>query len=270
MLKLQKKPLLASMILLIFATPAFCNTLESLLGPERAARLRASAVQDELFTEVQTRNPSLRLTPRHGNVERFVTETMSDLGPGIVVETLFLYSKPHGRAAAWTAAERAELFNSVTALSTLTGIQYFSAKRGAMRTFYESSQVINNPRDRTPLPDPWFAVPPETLTLYARQRDLTFGDNTYRFEYQTGPDFILFMQENMTAMRAGIIPAVGSNRFRTVVAIIDVGDSLLIYAAAMARAASLPGMGDRIGNSFNNRLQAIIYWFSGHADGIFR
>ena len=265
-----RKALIASITVSAFALPAFGASLDALVGAERAAALRVAASQGELVTEVQLRNPSLRLAPQHGEVGRFVREAMSELGPGILVETLFLYSKPHGRATAWTEEERAGLFNSVTALSTLAGTQYFSASRGAMRTFYETSQVIDNPRDRRPLPDPSFAVPPATLVLYARQRDLTFGDNVYRFDYRAGPDFILFMQENMTAMTAGIIPAVGRNRLRTVVAIIDVGDSLLIYAAAMARAASIPGMGERIGNSFNNRLAAMLSWFSDHADRVFR
>jgi hypothetical protein len=53
------------------------------------------------------------------------------------------------------------------------------------------------------------------------------------------------------------------------IAIIDTGDSLLIYAAAMAKAASLPGIGDRIGASFTNRAKAILQWFTGRADKVF-
>ena len=273
----KKKTLLVAAVFSVLAAPVFCvpqgATLEDLIGSERAAILRASAVssaQEELLSEVQLRNPSLRLLPRHGELGRFITETKNDLGPSILVETLFLYNKPHGRSEVWSEAERAGLFNVVTALSTLTGIQYFSATRGAMRVFYESSHVIDNPRNRTPLPDPTFATPPGTLVLYARQRDLTFGDNTYRFDYRAGADFFLFAQENMTSMNAGIVPVIGRNRFRMVVAVIDAGDSLLIYAAAMARATALPGMGDRVGNSFNNRLQAVLQWFSEHADGVFQ
>jgi len=266
-----KVPLIASVILSVFAAHGFAATpLEGLIGSERATNLRNLTVRGEFLSEVQLRNPSPLLLPRHRELERFVTEIKADLDPAVFVETLFLYAKPHGWPSAWSEAERVGLFNSVVALSTLTGIEYFSASRGAMRVFYESSHVINNPRNRTPLPDPLFATPPETLILYARQRDLTFGDNTYRFEYRAGEDFIFFVQENLTAMTAGIIPAIGRNRFRMVVAVIDTGDSLLIYAAAMARAAALPGMGERIGNSFNNRLLAVLQWFSEHADEVFR
>jgi len=267
----MRGPLLASMFLSAFLVPCFPATpLEGLIGSERAAVLRDPTDRGELLSEVQLRNPVLRLLPRHGELERFVTEIKDGLGPAVLVETLFLYAKPHGRPDAWDESERADLFNRVVALSTLAGIEYFSITRGGMRVFYESSQVIDNPRSRTPLPDPSFATPPETLVLYARQRDLTFGDNIYRFEYRAGGDFVFFAQENLTAMTAGIVPAIGRNRFRMVMAVIDTGDSLLIYAAAMARATAIPGMGDRIGQSFNNRLQAVLQWFSEHADGVFR
>jgi len=268
-----KKLLLVSVIFSVFVIPAFCASLEELVGGERAAILRTmadSAGQERLLTEVQLRNPSIRLLPNHGKLERFVRETKSELGPLILVETLYLYNKPHGRTTKWDAAERAGLFNRVTALSTLAGIEYFSVTRGAMRTFYETSYVIDNPRNRRPLPDPLFTTPPETLVLYARQRDLTFGDNVYRFEYHTGADIILFVQENLTSMTVGIVPVIGRNRFQMVMAMIDVGDSLLIYTVAMARATSVPGMGDRIGESFSNRLRAVLQWFSEHAGEVFR
>ncbi|MCL2558137.1 MAG: hypothetical protein FWE09_06625 [Treponema sp.] len=237
------------------------------MGPVRAGELRSP--EAPVLGETQTRNPSLRLTPRHAQVEDFVAQAMSDLGPGVLSEALFLYRKPHGRDEPWTPEEMTMLFNRTVALSTLAGIEYFSASRGAMRVLYETSSVIDAPGTRRALADPVFASPPASLSLYARQRDLTFGDNTYRFDYITGPDLILFSQENITAMSVGIIPAIGRNRFRMTLAVIDAGDSLLVYAAAMARVATLLGMGERVSDSFNNRLHAALGWFSGHADQVF-
>jgi hypothetical protein len=138
-----------------------------------------------------------------------------------------------------------------------------------MRTLYESSVVIDDPAGKRPLPDPVFSAPPASLTLHARQKDLTCGDNIYRFDYHTSPDAIIFVQENVTTMNVGIIPAVGKGRFRTVMAVIDQGDSLVIYGAAMAKAVTLPGMGERIGASFTNRVEAILAWFTGRAAAVF-
>jgi len=195
---------------------------------------------------------------------------MSALEPSLAVETLYLYKKPDSAvAAAWTDAQRTALFNQMTALSTLTGIEYFSASRNTMRTFYEYSSVIDDPSSKKPLSDPVFEQPPAKYTLYARQKDLTFGDNIYRYEYTAAKDALFFIQENMTSLNYGIIPAVGKNKLKSVLAVIDCGDSLLIYAVSMAKTASIPGMTDRIGNSFRNRADAVYKWFASGADKAF-
>jgi len=80
---------------------------------------------------------------------------------------------------------------------------------------------------------------------------------------------LFFIQENMTSMSYGIIPAVGKNKLRSVLAVIDCGDSLLIYAVSMAKAGSVPGMTDKIGNSFKNRADAVYKWFIRGADKLF-
>jgi len=246
-------------------TPSlFGVSLEELVGVERATALRAAV---EPITEVQHKTISPRLLPRHTGLATLVAETLGSLDPNLFVETLFQYRKPS--AAVWNEAEQIKLLNQLTALSTLAGIQYYSASRKTMRTFYESSCAIDNPTDKNPLPDPVFTALPASLALYARQKDLTFGDNIYHFVYYTNKDSIFFVQENLTAMTAGIIPAVGKNKFRSLLAVIDTGDSLLIYAAGMAKTASVPGMGDRIGASFTNRAKAILKWFAGRADKIF-
>ena len=246
--------------------PVFSASLEELAGPERAAALSAG----NSITNVQLKNPSPLLMPQHGALRRLIAENMDSLGPGILVETLSRYQKPRSTGGAeWSEAERAALFNQLLALSTLAGIQYYSASRGVMRTFYESSKVIDGPDTKKALPDPAYTSPPPALTLYARQKDLTFGDNIYRYDYRAGADAFFFVQENLTALTAGIIPAIGKNKLRTVMAVIDCGDSLLVYAASLVKAASLPGMGERIGNSFTNRAEAVLKWFVGKADGVF-
>ena len=248
------------------AVPVFAtSSVEDLAGAERAVVLRSTGGP---VTEVQTRNPIPRLLPRHSGLQEFVTKNMDSLGPNILVETLFLYRKPSG-AGGWSEAEQTSLFNRITALSALAGIEYFSESRQAMRVFYDISHVVDNPASRNPLPDPTFAVIPESVSLYVRQRDLTFGDNIYRFDFRTSGDSIFFLQENLTSMTRGIIPAIGRNRLRTIFALIDTEDSILLYAVAMARTAPVPGMNDRIGSSFNNRARAIIQWFANQADKVF-
>lgn len=265
-MKIKLDLILGCMMVLYSAGHVSGASLEDLLGAARAAALTSG----EKPMEIQFEVPRFRLLPRHERVSQVIEDVHQELDPGIMVETLHLYRKPAGaERPAWSEAERIQLYNKVLALSTLTGLQYYSATRQAMRTFYESSGVIDNPSSKTTIADPVYQVPPDRLTVYARQKDLTFGDNTYQYDYYSFPDAMVFIQQNLTSLTYGIIPAVGKNRLRSAVAIIDAGDYLLVYAASMAKAASVPGMKGRIGNSFSNRAGAILNWFSSRADRAF-
>jgi hypothetical protein len=256
-----------SLLLLLAAafSPLAAGPLEELVGAERTADLEGG----EIVTEVQLKEPRPALIPQHPELRRLVDEMMGALEPRLFVESLYRYKKPAGTADRWTEEERARLYNEALALSSLAGIQYYSASRKKMRTFYEYSRVIDGPDTKQALPDPVFPEIPRELRIYARQKDLTFGDNIYQYDYTAYEDSLVFIQQNLSAMNAGIIPAVGKNRLRSVVAVIDAGDSLLFYAASMAKTVSLPGMGNRIGNSFTTRAEAVLKWFSGQADKVF-
>jgi hypothetical protein len=211
------------------------------------------------------------LIPRHRFTQELVDAIMGDLSPGFLVESRYLYKKPAGAApGAWSEAERSALYNEALALSTLAGIEYFSTSRNTMRTFYETSSVIDGPDTRKPRNNPIYGTPPAELTVYTEQKDLTFGNNIYKYEYHARSDALIFVQENDTAMKMGIITAVRKNNLRSVVAVIDAGDYLLIYAASMAKAASVPGMSRRVGASFSTRAEAMLKWFSGQADKAFK
>jgi hypothetical protein len=235
----------------------------------------AELLSEGIVTRVQQKEIQPELTPRHGFTRTIVDETIQKLDANILVESLSLYRKPPGSSAggagteAWTEAERRALYNQALALSTLEGIQYFSTSRNRMRTFYEVSTVIDGPDTGNPLEDPVYALPPAELVLYARQKDLTFGENIYRYTYYARTEALLFVQENITSMNVGIIPAVGKNRLHSVVAVLDAGPYLIVYAASMARAASVPGMSRRVGASFSTRAEAILKWFTGRADRAF-
>jgi len=256
------KNIFALIFFAVIISPLFSLSVEDLVGIRQAAALRSA---DEPVSEVQTRNPVPKLLPNHIGLQKFVNENMNSLGPNILVETLYLYRKPvrqpAGQAGGWSEAEKTELFNKLVGISTLAGIEYYSESRKAMRTFYETSHIIDGPSGKPPLPDPFFSTAPASLTLHARQKDLSFGDNIYRFDFYAGTDSIFFLQENMTSMRYNIFPAIGKNKLKTIFALIDADDSVLLYVAAMAKTASAQGMSDRIGASFTNRAKAVIKWF---------
>ena len=262
----MKGIILCGLILVLNNPPVSAIGLESLVSLEQAAALLAG----EKPIASQFRNPQPRLLPRNEALRRLLEETRRSLDPNVMVETLSLYTKPpQANQTALSADEKAALYNSVLALSTLAGLQYFSASRGAMRTFYEVSTVIDGPSTKVPVPDPSYNRPQAELTIFARQKDLTFGDNIYQYDFYSTEGAIIFIQQNLTPLNAGIIPAIGRNRLRSIVAVLDAGDYLLVYAASMARAVSLPGMNERVGASFANRAEAVLNWFSSQADEAF-
>jgi hypothetical protein len=256
-------------ILILTVIPGvFSLPLEELV-PSHAAKLRQGT---EPVIETQLRNPALRLLPADDNLRQAVSSIMSSLGPSVLVETLYLYNKPESartNANTRNNAQRTGIYNQLLAISTLEGIQYYSASRSAMRTFFEISYVIDAPGTKNRQIDPVHQTPPASLSVYARQKDLTFGDNVYIYHYTVTDSCIYFVQEKVTALSYGIVPVVGRNNLRTVLAVFDCGDSLLIYVCFMAKAASVPGMGDRIGNSFSNRAEAIKNWFANRANIVY-
>lgn len=247
-----------------FSTAAFAHSLEALVGTELASDLTAG--KRPLVSQFKT--PVPQLLPENEFLKSRLELVRLELEPNVMVETLYIYRKPENRP--WNEEEKTGLFNAMLAMSTLAGLQYYSASRRSMRTFYETSTVIDNPATRRPLPDPFFQSPPAAFSLYARQRDTTFGDNIYQYDFYFIPGAIIFIQQNLSPLNAGIIRALGRNRLRSVVAILDAGQYILVYAASMARTAALPGMNERIGTSFANRADAVFYWFSSQADGVLR
>jgi hypothetical protein len=254
---------LTALISLFLVTPAFSDSLDDLVtSAQKAVLLKEGAI-----TQIAREAESPELAPRNAHIQRLTAGIIAELEPSILTESLHIYKKPSARP--WNEAEKTALYNNILALSTLAGIQYYSASRKAMRTFYEISEVIDAPSSKKPVNDPSYATPPASLTVYARQKDLTFGDNVYQYDYFVYDDALALIQQNLTTMTAGIVPAVGKNKLRSTVAVVDAGEYILIYAASFAKTVSLPGMKDRIGSSFSNRADAVLGWFSKQADKVF-
>jgi len=260
--------------ILVFSLAAapclFSVPLENLVSVSHADELRSSG---KSIIETQLRNPAPVLLPRDSDLRRIVNTAIGSLGPSIMVETLYLYRKPSHLDAAsdgWPDEQRVSVFNDIMAISSMTGLQYYSASRRTMRTFYEYSYVVDGPNSRNRIPDPVFTRVPAALTLYARQKDLTFGDNIYRYDYATTRDAVYFTQDNITTLTIALIPVISRNNLKTIMAVIDCGDSILIYAVSMAKVLSVPGIWDRVSNSFSNRAEAVLGWFCGRLDNSFQ
>jgi len=264
-----KRKIAILLLTAVFVPIAFSVPLEDIV-PGQAAQLRLTG---DFITETQLKNSSPKLLPFDSDLRQFLTVSMGSLNPGIMVEALYLYKKPeyaYTDPTVWDNTQKTGLFNQMLAVSTLTGIQYYSASRGAMRTFFEYSNAVDGPDTKYPIPDPVYSTPPAELTLYARQTDLTFGDNVYRYNYTAAKSGIFFVQENITDLTYLTVPVIGKGNLRSVIAVFDCGDTLLFYIVSMTKAAPVPVMGNRIGSSFSNRAEAFMKWFTGRADLVFQ
>jgi hypothetical protein len=222
-------------------------------------------LQGKLLNDVQFGEINPGLMPENAELRSIFAESIASLTPSMLVESLFLYKKPSSYyKAGWTRPEKTTVLNVLVSISTLAGIEYYSRSRGRMRTFYEKSSVINDPRQKHILNDPVFSPAdiPAKLTLYARQKDLSFGDNVYRYDYFIGDEAIVFTQKNCNAISYGIVPLAAKEKLCVLSAVIDVGEYFLIYAASITKAPTFSGLRKRAGDSFASRAEALIKWFT--------
>jgi len=145
----------------------------------------------------------------------------------------------------------------------LQGLEYWSASRGRMRLLYEYSSLIAGLDDPTPVRDTRLpALPANAETLFARQKDLSFGDNIYRVSLSTGPGYTAQHSTNLTGMRYGIVPVAAPGVVNVRLLVIDVDEGLIFYTISSAKAAVLPGIRAKLESSFGNRAEAVYSWFS--------
>ncbi|MDR2444574.1 MAG: hypothetical protein LBD44_01360 [Spirochaetaceae bacterium] len=252
-----------------FAEPCLPASLDeqgdSFGGGFVSKTIAVELLQGKLLNDVQFGEVNPGLMPDNVELRSIFAESIASLTPSMLVESLFLYKKPASyHKAGWTGPEKTAVLNVLVSISTLSGIEYYSRSRGRMRTFYEESSVINDPRQKLIQDDPVFLPEylPSKITLYARQKDLSFGDNVYRYDYFIRDGAIIFTQKNCNAISYGIVPLAAKEKLCVLSAVIDAGEYFLIYAASMTKAPPFSGLKKKAGDSFVSRAEALIKWFT--------
>lgn len=197
-------------------------------------------------------------TPARGTIE----ETLQQLDPRVGIE---IYVEIPVHPEAFTADGTRRIYNILRSPGTMAGIEYYSASRGEMRTFYEESYAIASPDETDPIPDPLVQEIPDTDTIYAYQRDLSFGRNVQRLEYTRLDDGILMLMENETTMVYKVVPLVRPGNLRTLLLVRPAPERgvLEFYGNLAVRVPGMFGLQERARNSFYNRIVALHDWFVG-------
>jgi len=230
--------------------------LTAYLQPDLAARIAESGSIRQSSLGKAT---GLSLAPDHFAAGE-MRAALATEKPDIIVEALFLWQKP---TAGPLEAEILAAYNVLRSVSTLQGIEYYSATRKKIRQLYSYSSLITGPEDQTPILDSrLYRIPQSRETLYARQNDTTFGDNRYRIELSAGMDYVVQHSTNLTKLSLGIVPVAGPGNIHVRLLIVRVDEGLLIYIASSARATLVPGVRTTLEESFGNRAAAVYAWFS--------
>ena len=217
---------------------------------------RAALLSENRVVVFDFESPDISLAPSllAPNIDALIEQGDS----GVTVEGLFFIPLTQNKQRQITPLT---IYNITRAVSTLEGIEYYSASRERYRIFYEESYVIDSPKQRNRVDDPLVAQIPLANTQYLRQRDSSFGTNTYRAQY-THRDGITAMEiVNLTTMRYAIFPLVQPEGLHTLFAILPTDKGILFYGVSLVGVKNLFGFEDRVVNSFTNRLKAVFNWF---------
>jgi hypothetical protein len=234
-------------------------TAAALLGAESYAEALASGRAVRLGKGVPT------LLPSHP-ASAPIKAAIAGENPPILVETAFVLPRRAPAGSAAREAELASIYGFMRSIGTLEGIEYYSASRKKMRTFYAESYLIDDPGTRKRLPDP--APPaagalPRFESLFAFQRDLSFGANVYRYDFESAPGAVRVTATNLTRMSYSLVPVMAPEALKTRLLVIQAEDGIVFYAASGAAA---PGVfKGKLEESFSNRAEALFKWFAARA-----
>jgi hypothetical protein len=166
---------------------------------------------------------------------------------------------------AFTESGRLAIYNILRSPSTMEGIEYYSASRGRMRTFYHESYAVADEDGEEAIPDPHVDSIPSSDVIWAYQRDGSFGQNVQRLEFTARDGSFLMLMENETTMVYTVIPLVRPGNLRTYLYVRPVEDRsvLQFYGNLAVRVPTILGLQERARNSFYNRIVALHDWFIG-------
>jgi hypothetical protein len=250
--------LACSTLALLLLCPPFCpadSAAQSLIPAPLYERL---ASEGEIRNSLHGDSPP-QLIPDvsvRGEIEARIRELELTVG----TEVLSVYAN---ETVDFDAPEsRLRIYNILLSMSTMKGVEYYSASRERMRTLFAESYVVDGPQAEKRLPDPVVQEIPPNSTLYVLQEDLTFGENVYKTQFRYSGDFFLLDSTNLTTMHYLFFPMVKPQNSVTLILLIPAGQQLLFYGAVGAHTPRLLGLARSREDSFYNRLKAIYGWFT--------
>ena len=228
------------------------STLDSFLSAEQRIELLK---QGHLFRSVYNKENALpRLAPPFAVPQTFA-ENWNKNNPTFLIEALYLHKKTQG-----SAKDIEKISRIIHSISKLEGLQYYSSSRKKMRTLYEASYIIEDPKTEKRVADP-IDNPATDFSVYVLQKDLTFGKNIYCCRFCSDTDSAGFISTNVNVLKYSIFKAMEPENLETSIAVTDLGEYLLIHMLTRADFTAPSVFRERVQNSFRTRGEAVYGWF---------
>jgi len=233
--------------------PAREADLRELLPKLDGEQLHQLIVDGELSHMIEPEEGP-RLVPG-ADFDTAVTDDLDAVGYSIGVEVLHIMPGDYENFDVAAAA------NLLLELSTLEGLEYYSASRERMRTLFVQSYAIDDAEHGNRIPDPAVSSVPARGELFMFQEDMTFGKNRLKVDYAITPSTIHMITENITTFSWGPLPLIKPGNLRLHALVYKGKGFVLYYGNFGAKALSISVLEKRIYNSFYNRLAALYGWF---------
>ena len=241
---------------------AISGPAEPLTKREEIADLLPKLDDTQIDQLIETGELSHMIEPENGPLlvpgeeyELAITEDLEGVNYTIGVEVLNIMSGD------WEGFDTVTAANLLLELSTLEGLEYYSASRERMRTLFVQSFAIDDVELENRVPDPTVAAAPAEGGALMFQEDMTFGKNKLRVHYVVSDSTIHMVTENITSFFWGPIRLIRPGRMRLHVLIYEAENFILYYGNFGAKAIRISILEKRIYNSFYNRLTALYGWF---------
>lgn len=226
------------------------------LPPEAQAELYHTGETGRFYYDTETSRIYLPETPLSAEI----AGRIAAIEPNIGVETIYLVEAP---GILPKEEDMLKLYNLLRELSSIEGIEYYSASRERMRTFFKQFYTVDGPETQNPVPErPVQAVPGEE-TLYAFQEDLTFGKNVSRIRYRYVKPFIALSIVNTEKMRYALIPLIQEGNMQMHLLIYVLDGHIMFYGNCGVSTIEFLGLVKKKKESFSNRIEAMYRWFRG-------
>jgi len=154
-----------------------------------------------------------------------------------------------------------KVYNLLLSVSTMKGLQYYSASRGRMRTLFAESYVIRSPTDPTPIPDPKVDTLPSEQTLFVFQEDLTFGKNITEWKYRSKEEALSISITNLTPMKYSFFTVAEPGNMQIHLLVLPAEEGIVFYGCMVAKSPRFLGLEKTRTESFYNRIKALFTWF---------